>query len=115
MSTLLSFLCLHLRCAPQRLGDRLKHPETLDAMNTIVKEMRIGTNYGKRRLIRFSEFSDDSAEALFAYEGFQKTTVNQHFFSRHRIILKHRYLPCVVEKHPNNHKQYFPLELLEIV
>ena len=55
------------------------------------------------------------AKHVKAYNNFLGVTVLQHFYSRHRIFLKHHNLPCVIDNTPQGDVHYFPIELLEIV
>ena len=70
---------------------------------------------GIKHVFQFGGLTLLDARHVKAYNNFLGVTVLQHFYSRHRIYLKHHNLPCVIENTPQGDKQYFPIELLEIV
>ncbi|KAL3071332.1 hypothetical protein niasHS_017189 [Heterodera schachtii] len=56
----------------------------------------------------------NGANQVFAYRGFLGITVQQHLYTRHRVMLKYPTLPCVVQFGGGHHRDIFPIELLRV-
>ncbi|KAL3096593.1 hypothetical protein niasHT_026350 [Heterodera trifolii] len=68
------------------------------------------------RNVHFSAaaLSNYGANRTYAYRGLLSITVEQHLFTRHRVRLRHPFLPCVVQAGGNNHCYFYPLELVRV-
>lgn len=55
------------------------------------------------------------ARTQYAYNGFKKVTVEQHYYSRHRLSLEHPHLQCLMNALNENCNVYVPAELLDVV
>lgn len=142
MSTALEVLCEHFACNASKLGERLRHPEEVKrAEKFLASCFGFETTYkshGDRRSWRSPSGSPPargsrwcrprrkanreiqfhslagSASKLYAYQGFLGITVQQHYYARHRIYIKHPSLPCIVQVVGLGHEEYFPLELIRV-
>lgn len=64
--------------------------------------------------IRFDDFTCQSANSVFAFNGYLDISVRQYMFARHRARLQHPYLPCVLERGRGSHRSYYPMEFVEL-
>jgi len=60
------------------------------------------------------DVTNQSANRIYARNGYLGITVRQHYFIRHNRQLRHHYLPCAVQHGGKGHRNYYPLEVLEI-
>jgi hypothetical protein len=55
----------------------------------------------------------EGARRLMAFRNHRsRTSVESYFFVKYGITLSYPYMPCIVEKFPNNHENYYPIEAL---
>ncbi|KAH7717933.1 hypothetical protein AAVH_14664 [Aphelenchoides avenae] len=133
-------MCHLLNCSEAKLAERLNHPEDLEKaedflrscqeMTTNYKQGRRGgpkhyselskkererlfSRYKPERLFEFHSLAG-SAKKLYAYQGFLGVTVQQHYYCRHRIYIKHADLPCIVRRLRNGQEEYYPLEVVRV-
>ena len=90
MCSLLDRLCVLLQCAPKNLAD---------AMADV-------------RYVSFGAVSFQGANRQFAYRGYLSVTVQQHMYSKHRLMLRYPTLLCIEEHANAGHVNYFPVECL---
>ena len=67
---------------------------------------------GMKQEFNFNGFSFGSARNQYAYQKFMRTTVYQHFYARHKILLEFPDNPCLKHIRNNGHIDYYPLELI---
>lgn len=115
--SLLDIFCALFGCAQSQLSTKfctIEYDELL-RIGTLLKRdyylvtIHLGEN---NKLIRCDDISFVGANTLWAYQGFLNITVQQHMYSKHKITLKYPKMPCIVENAPNNHKSYYPIELI---
>ncbi|KAH7709373.1 hypothetical protein AAVH_23345 [Aphelenchoides avenae] len=58
---------------------------------------RLFSHHKPERFFQFHSLAG-SAKKLYAYQGFLGVTVQQHYYCRHRIYIKHADLPCIVRR-----------------
>lgn len=58
--------------------------------------------------------SHKGANRVMALNGFNNITVEEYFFSKHNLVLKHPNLPCIATRGGNEHVSFYPLEILDI-
>ncbi|KAH7716845.1 hypothetical protein AAVH_15732 [Aphelenchoides avenae] len=63
----------------------------------------------------FGGFTTTCARHTPAYGGKLGISVEQHFFAKHRRALEHPHLPCVIEHGGRGHRNFYPLETVEVV
>lgn len=108
-------ICSILDCTASQIHDEQKVMEhflrllKIFKKRQIVKTIHLKTN----KTVHVSGLTLKGADEVYAYQGFLKVTVQQHFYARHRIRLLYPKLPCVFEKLPNGHKNYYPMEVLK--
>jgi hypothetical protein len=63
-----------------------------------------------------ADITNTSASDTWAYNGFMKTTVEQHFYTKHGIKIQRPYNPCAVEicGKSMQHRNYYPLETIRV-
>lgn len=106
-----------LQCAPYQLRRRnVTHPKTMDRIHEYLKTRPLRTTHlGERNHdVRFHHLTMHGASTLPAYSGFLRINVQQHFYARHRLLLRYHYLPCVAEETKRGHYNFYPLEVLSI-
>lgn len=121
MKTVLAECAKILGCTIKQLYDKMGHPLSRDELLMFLKGRRVRTTYddlsGNKKCFTIGGITRQRADSLPAYGRLSRifnVTVAQHFYSRHRIRLRHPYLPCIIEQHgPNSVDRYYPLELLE--
>ena len=117
--SLLSAFCKFFDCEIKDLQKFLSNPVNKAKVIAKFQGTWLRTTYknrvGLRQVFQFGGLTLLDAKHVKAYNNFLGVTVLQHFYSRHRIYLKHHNLPCVIENTPQGDVHYFPIELLEIV
>ena len=121
MATLDFFIAKFLSCKPTEIYEKIQDSLTRADVTNHLSGRRVITTYrnqkGSYKEFIFRDLTITSASDTYAYNGFQKTTVEQHFYTRHGIKLYRTYNPCAVElsgKHMQ-HQNYYPLETLRLV
>jgi hypothetical protein len=67
----------------------------------------------KGALIEPDDISLLGANKQYAFRWHKsRTTVEQYYFVKHGITLKHSYLPCIVVYGGKDHRYYYPIETL---
>jgi hypothetical protein len=120
MPTSLVDICCNLfKCTPRELKTMFRRPEYYWPLWLYFKIDECGQFWipHLRKFVTFDGFSRYPSDRQFAYNGFQRTTVVQHFYSRHGIRVKYPKLPCIkvkrgLRKRGGYHYDYFPLELV---
>ncbi len=121
MGTLVDSLCAYFNCDPHRLSAILQNPAWAYRAEEMLRGRTLRTIHQKRRDEQTFEFGGITcgrgSSHVMAYEGFNGTTVNQHFYTRHHRRLKYPRLPCAIWLNANGHGHhaYYPLELLVLV
>lgn len=111
---LVEMLCNFNNCDPYSLTRLLKKRKRANLK--FLRENPLMTMHLRHNQCVFpDDFSFIGANRLFAYQGFLRITVQQHLYTRHRVKLKFPKLPCVVMHCNNGHRNYFPLELLQLI
>jgi len=116
---LIKFICYIFRCKPGQLRAILTIAENRQFLDEKLKmkHLEFYTNHLKEnRKVDYFSLSTRTADTQYAYNGFMGITVSQHMYSRHRKILKHANLPCVMELKgvEGKHIDYWPLEVLDV-
>ena len=115
---LIRYLCRLFRCPPSALRWHLKDPRNAEYLRrhlandwTVLETNHLRINC----VVRYEGMSEKSVREEYAYNGANDgCTVAQHMFSRHRIKLRHKDLPAVVERGGGEHRTYWPIECLDI-
>lgn len=111
-------LCRYFECKPHQLYRKLVDPFNRWLAVQILRSKKIRTTHleeGRNFTVRFGMLTRKNSRQLMAYGGFLRITVQQHFYARHRIYLRHADLPCVCMFGRNNSRTFLPLELLSIL
>jgi hypothetical protein len=120
---LITRLCEFLDCHRDHLAIEMHTFENTRKINELLKGVTLRTTYldryGEFKEFLFGNIFDEPANLLFAYGGYLKTTVQQHFYARHNIRLLYPNQSCVIERKDckcgNGVERYYPLELLLIL
>lgn len=109
-------LCEFLHCDVRSLKCKLENPSVRDMVEKFLADHHIYTTYKIRtEPLKFSGITQESARYMPAYDGFKRTNVDQHYYSKYRINLRYPWLQCVMEPRERDGYSYFPLELLKLV
>jgi hypothetical protein len=121
MASLDYFLAKFLNCDISEIQEKVQDSITRADVTNYLNGRRVVTTY-KNKAGFFKEFivgdiTITSASETFAYNGFMKTTVEQHFYTRHSIKIHRPYNPCAVEicGKLKQHRNYYPLETLRVL
>ena len=96
------------------MQNKLEKPYYRECVNAYLKELEITARYKDKSVsINYDGISTIGSARLMAYGGFMKITVAQHYYVKHRILLKWPNLQCVMVKMGKQHA-YYPLELLYV-
>lgn len=115
MPSLITALCQLFVCTPEDLGRKLENAMNVYRAEKFLLSKKLFIDYGDRqREIRFNSLSSLNAQNAKAYNGYLGVTVQQHFYCRHRKVLKFANLPLVVD-YSNKNRAYYPIELLTLV
>ena len=119
MVLLIDKICQFLSCSKNNLIILLNNPIIKSQIENKFMGSLLKTNYKNKNnnyhYFNFSGLSKRDSKHQFAYNGFCQVTVLQHFYCRHRILVKYYSLPCVIEYTINSKANYYPIELLEIL
>ena len=111
-------ICQFLSCSKNDLILLLNNPIIKSQIENKFMGCLLKTTYKNKNnnyhYFNFFGLSIQDAKHQFAYNGFCQVSVRQHYYCRHRILLKHYSLPCVIEYTINSKTNYYPIELLEI-
>jgi hypothetical protein len=119
-TSLIDALCAFNKCKPHMLERMIKQngQQNIDYIQTIFGDLR--TRHLKNNIyINPHCFSTRGANHVYALGGYLGITVQQYFFTKHKIVLEYSNLPCIVVKgglrnNGSSHYSYFPLECLEV-
>ena len=104
-----------LGCEVKNIGNVLDNPVERTRVVSVLDKCKLVTLYknrsGKREIV-FGGISFKSARDQYAYQKFKRTSVYQHFYVRHRILLEYPDNPCLKYIRKNGHIDYYPLELV---
>ena len=65
-------------------------------------------------LINPDDITVTGADSIMAFGKHRsKTSVEQYYFSKHKITLYYPKAPCIVVRRNNEHEDYYPIEVLE--
>ena len=113
MCSLLDRLCVLLQCAPKNLADAMADVENFPKIYAELSKCRLKTTHLKEnRYISFGAVSFQGANRQYAYRGYLGVTVQQHMYSKHRLMLRYPMLPCIEEHANAGHVNYYPIECL---
>ncbi|KAL3087828.1 hypothetical protein niasHS_009569 [Heterodera schachtii] len=111
---LVRVLCRFNNCGPYRLTKQLQKRRIENL--AYLSQLDIETAHLRKNIkIIPDALCPKGANQVFAYRGFLGITVQQHFYTRHRVVLKYPTLPCVVQFGGGHHRDLFPIELLRVV
>ena len=106
-------LCEFNRCRPQDLGTilrRFKERNLEYVQNIGPLCLRFNAAY----LIYPDDITRTGADSIMAFGKHRsKTSVEQYYFSKHKITLYYPKTPCIVVRKNNEHEDYYPIEVLE--
>jgi hypothetical protein len=113
---LLDYLCCRHNCSIQKLQLLLFF---IGSRGRIIEDLRracdIKTVHLKdNMIIPCDDLTCQSATTLFSFNGFMNITVPQYYYVKHKLILRHPYLPCVIVFGGGKHRSYFPIEVLAV-
>lgn len=113
---LVNQMCTILKSTPSQIQDGQKVMNNFVLLLKFLKKRKVvrTTHLKTNKTVRVFGLTLKGADEIHAYQGFLKVTVQQHFYARHKIRLMFPKLPCVVEKLPNGHKNYYPMEVLKL-
>jgi hypothetical protein len=114
---LLDYLCCRHNCTIQELQILLFF---IGSRRRIIEDLRracdIKTVHLKEHnmIVPCDDLTCQAATTVFAFNGFMNITVPQYYYVKHKMILRHPYLPCVIVFGGGKHRSYFPLEVLAV-
>jgi hypothetical protein len=115
---LLDYLCCRHSCSIQELqillffiGSRRRIIEDL-RRNCDIKTVHLKEQ--NNMIIPCDDLTCQSATTVFSFNGFMNITVPQYYYVKHKLILRHPYLPCVIVFGGGKHRSYFPIEVLAV-
>ena len=106
-----------LGCDIKNIRNVLNYPGERERVVRVLDKCKLVTLYKNQSVpcvVVFGGISLKSARNQYAYQKFMLTTVHQHFYARHRILLDYPDNPCVMVTGSNFHIDYYPLELVGI-
>jgi hypothetical protein len=116
---LFDLLCFFFDCDEYEIESIMRTKSLRDLIEDFLYKnprIRLSTSHlEENQEIVFAGFSTRSAGHQYAYNGYQGTTVQQHFYSRHGLVLEYPELPCVKELGGGNHVNYWPIECLIVL
>ena len=103
-------------CAPHELRAKLEQPKNRKLVDEFLRkhELYLSFKYSSTPL-KITGLTYKGANHEFAYNGFQNTTVLQHFYSKHRIILEYPTVQCLIVPRGTSEVSKYPLELVRLV
>lgn len=111
-----------LNCKVKTLRDEINHPSNKLILQKALVGRKARTTYedrnGLNKTILIGGITSKDGNSLPAYGRLAKQfniSVVQHFYARHRIKIRHPYLPCAIEKFASGEDRYYPFEMLELV
>jgi hypothetical protein len=123
MVLLIDYLSSFFNCERNDLARILRNNST-ERIRLINKlhGKTVRTTYSNRAgqfaTFEFYGLTLDPSSEQYAYNGFLRTTVQQHYYSRHRLRLRYPLLPCVIERNVSKRRcivyKFYPIELLEV-
>ena len=116
---LIDHLCRQFQCNLQQLQLLLFN---IDARRRIIAHLREGFELRTSHLrpatlnipLNCDDFSCQTATNVFAFNGFLNITVRQYYFCKHKLSLRHPYLPCLIVFGGGKHRSYYPLEVVAV-
>jgi len=116
---LLDYLMQQYCCSMTELQIHFTNVIHRQHMRTMLRSLEIRTVHMKPKernfRVRCDDFSAQNANYVQAHGGYLGITVRQYYFSKHRLRLRHSYMPCLIEHGGRDHQSYFPLEILCVV
>ena len=116
MSSIDNLIAEIIGCPKNKIGYYLEQPWIKTKLVKHFEDAKLVTLYnnrwGKHQEFKFNGFSFGSARKQYAYRKFMGTTVYQHFYARHNILLEFPDNPCLKHFRNDNHIDYYPLELI---
>lgn len=113
MCSFLDRLCVLLQSAPSKLADAMADVENFPKIYAELSKCRLKTTHLKEnRYVSLGAVSFQGADRQYAYRGYLGVTVQQHMYSKHRLMLRYPSLPCIEEHANAGHINYFPVECL---
>jgi hypothetical protein len=114
MMTVVEALCILFQCNPQELLKIINIPERRKEAENFLARKTLICGYGPAKKIKCDAIAIQPSRRQPAYNGYLNLTVMQHFYAKHRILLKYPELPCIIENGGNKHKSFYPMESIEI-
>lgn len=116
MLSLVEILSAHLQCCPHELAGRLQNPEVIKRAKSFLRGKKLQTTHlgVRNKHVMFGNISRKDVTQVKAYRGFLGVTVVQHYYCRHRFLLRYQTLPCIMMYHRNGSISYFPFEVLTL-
>ena len=103
-------------CAPHELRAKLEQPLNRKLVEEFLKKHDLFLSFKFSSIpLKFKGLSYKTASREFAYNGFQGTTVMQHFYSKHRIIIEYPNVQCLIVPRGTSEVSKYPLELVRLV
>jgi hypothetical protein len=118
--TLVDSLAAVLQCPREELYAKLHEGKIREQAIAFLKLVRLETTHlhEANKRVKFFGLTYSGSRNLMAFRGFMQITVAQYFYARHKIILTHSDMPCLIHMPSGSrpaHIEYFPLELLRVV
>lgn len=108
---MITYCCNFLQCTPCELNQKF-YSHSYDLENAL-KGSQITTTHTNREFV-FEKFSYCPAKKIYAFRGYKRITVDQYFFCKYQINLKHSQLPCVIVRRSKKHIDFYPIEVLNV-
>ena len=115
MPSVINAICELLVCEPSDLHKALDDPDNFYRVELFLMGKQLTTTHGSKPVgIRCSYLSHMDATYAKFFNGSRMITVQDHLLSRHHIGLKYPQLTLVCEQTNKEHRNYYPLELLNV-
>ena len=84
-----------------------------------LKDLRLRTRHIRPSMRNFTldcmgMTAHNSIETM-AMRGYLGINVRQYFYIQHRIALRHPYLPCLITVGGRGHRDFWPLEVVDVL
>ena len=113
---LIDYLCSTevCNCTEKELYQLLQQPFYRFLVEESLQNQKLYTLHNISQEIKFRGLSVTHSSNTYAYNGYLGITVQQHYFSRHRIRLQYPRLPMVIHLTSTQRQLYYPIEVLGI-
>jgi len=120
MAALDFIMAKYMNCNISEIYEKVQDSMTRADVTNHLNGRKVITTYrnkeGLFKEFKLADITITSASDTYAYNGFMKTTVEQHFYTKHGIKIHRPYNPCAVEicGKSMQHRNYYPLETIRV-